>query len=105
MDLLTRIKRLIMQDRYRMTRKAHEELEADGLDESDAKEAIINAPCIKKILKSRSPFRGGRSEKLYVIEGQNYEGTLIYTKGKISHEGPDEVLYIYVSAKRSTDRD
>src|SRR5438128_12183858 len=99
MDLLTRIKRLVVQNRYRMTRKAHEELEADGLDEADAKEAIINASRIKKVLKSNSPFRDRRSEKLYVIEGKNYDGTLIYTKGKISHEGPDEILYIYVSAK------
>ena len=105
MDLLTTIKRLIVRDRYRLTLKSLDELRADGLRESDAKEAILNAPCIRKVLKSTRPHRGRRAEKLYVIEGQNYEGTLIYTKGRIVREGGAEVLYVYVSAKRSASRD
>jgi hypothetical protein len=102
MDVLHRIKRLIAAGRFYVTLKAEAELDSDGLVPQDAVEAILNAQSIKKMLKSRSADRGFAGEKLYVIEGFNYTGTLIYTKGAIKREADGEVFYLFVSSKRST---
>lgn len=102
MDVLHRIKRLMIQGKYHFTQKASDELALDELDRADAVEAIVNSTHISKVLRSRSPFRGRADEKLYVIEGFSYGGTLIYTKGKISREAGEEVYYIFISSKRST---
>lgn len=75
---LAKIKRLIILGRYRFTRKAELERLRDGLLQTDVLESIINASGIKKVLRSRSPFRAGRSEKLYIIEGFTFDGLLIY---------------------------
>jgi hypothetical protein len=99
MDPLHRIKRLIVRGRYRFTFKAERELELDGLQRSDALEAIINAQWIKKTLRSRSLFRGPGREKLYVIEGPTFDGTILYTKGKIASEYGEEIYYVLISAK------
>jgi hypothetical protein len=99
---LARIKRLILLGRYRFTRKAELERLRDGLLQTDVLEAIINANGIKKVLRSSSPFRAGRREKVYIIEGFTFDGLLIYTKGVIRKEFGQETLYILVSAKRST---
>src|SRR6185436_12834091 len=80
MDVLHRIKRLVASGRFHATLKAEEELNLDGLTPQDAVEAILNAQVIKKVLRSTSPRRATADEKLYVIEGFNYTGTLIYTK-------------------------
>jgi hypothetical protein len=42
------------------------------------------------------------SEKLYVIEGFNFQGTCIYTKGKIVREAEEEVYCLLISSKIST---
>lgn len=102
MDILVRIKRLIISRRYRFTDKAADELKNDGLDLEDALESILNAQLLKKTLRSKSPHRSHAGEKLYVIESINYSGTLIYTKGKIGQEAGEQVFYIFISAKRST---
>src|SRR5438477_5147977 len=102
MDILARIKRLVVSDRYRFTVKAGAELDDDGLSEQDAIESILNAQFIKKTISSTSPSRTRAGEKLYVIESHNYSGTFIYTKGKIGQEQGQSVLYIFISAKRST---
>ena len=102
MEVLSRIKHLILQGRYRFTRKALGELRMDDLDKVDALEAIINANIIKKTIRSKSPHRAGLRERLYVIEGFTYRGTLIYTKGKITREAGEEVYYVLISSKRST---
>ena len=99
---LAKIKRLILLGRYRFTRKAELERLRDGLLQTDVLEAIINANGIKKVLRSTSPFRAGRRESLYIIEGFTFDGLLIYTKGVIRREFGQETLYILVSAKRST---
>lgn len=98
---LAKIKRLILLGRYRFTRKAELERLRDGLLQTDVLESIINANGIKKILRSTSPFRAGRREKLYIIEGFTFGGLLIYTKGIVRREFRQETLYILVSAKRS----
>lgn len=98
---LAKIKRLILLGRYRFTRKAELERLRDGLLQTDVLEAIIEARSIRKVLRSTSPFRTGRREKLYVIEGFTFDGVLIYTKGVIRRELGQETLYILVSAKRS----
>jgi len=98
---LARIKRLILLGQYRFTRKAELERLRDGLLQTDVLEAIISAPGIKKIVRSTSPFRVGRRETLYIIEGFTFDGLSIYTKGVIRREFGEETLYILVSAKRS----
>ena len=100
-DVLVRIKRAVLDGRYAFSKKAAEELEADGLAELDALEAIINALAIYKTLRSRSPHRSKPGEKLYVIQGTNLEGVLVYTKGKFRTIGGVETYYFLISAKRS----
>ncbi len=87
MDVLVRIKRLVLKGQVRFTRKAKEETKADDLDAIEVFESIVGAQKISKTLRSQSPERGHPSEKLYVIKGYSYNGTPIYTKGKISREG------------------
>lgn len=98
MDVLTRIKGLILRRSYRFSYKARDELVADGLEETDILESIMNADRIKKTI--RSSARPG--DKLYVIESPDYHGTLIYTKGKFAQEGGEEIFYFLISSKRST---
>lgn len=38
----------------------------------------------------------------HVIESFNYQGTLIYTKGKFGREAGEEVYYLLISSKLST---
>lgn len=105
MDILHRIKHLIVRGRYRFTYKAARELHADNLEPEDALESILNATTIKKSIRSRSIRRGESREMFYVIENFSYRGTLIYTKGKISREAAEEVYYLLISSKRSTPTD
>ncbi len=105
MDVLLKIKRLVESGALRLTNKARDELDADGLTALDAAEAILNAARITKVLRSRSPRRHHAGEKLYVIEGYNHRGTLLYTKGKIAREGGKEIYYLLISSKASTDSD
>ena len=97
MDILLRIKSLIVRRQYRITVKAADEMELDDLDEEDVLESILGARRISKTLRSSTR----RGEKLYVIENASYKGKLIYSKGAIRREAGEEVYYIFVSAKRS----
>ena len=101
MDVLVRIKRLVVRGAVRFTEKARMELDADGLEPEDALEAILSAPGIKKTLRSRSTRRLTRRETLYVIVGVSFRGVPIYTKGVIRKDQGHDVLYILVSSKRS----
>jgi hypothetical protein len=102
MDVLLRIKGLLVRGRYRFTHKAVADLHSDGLDPEDAVEAILNAQAIKKTLRSRDALRRRKREKLYIIESFNYRGTLIYTKGKFAREVGTEVYYLLISSKIGT---
>ncbi len=102
MDILIRIKRLVIARRVVFTDKAEDERIADGLTPELVYEAILNAPAIYKKLRSRDPI-SGRPENLYVINGMTYNGISIYTKGKIRNENGIEVFYVLISSKRSTD--
>jgi hypothetical protein len=102
MDILNRIKRLVARGDYRLTDKATTELYVDGLTPLDAAEAILNAQAIKKVQRSRSRRRSHAGERLYVIEGFNYAGTLVYTKGTIKREAGYEIYYLFISSKVST---
>lgn len=101
-DLLIRIKRLVLARKVLFTVKAEAEMDADQLEREQVYEAIINAPAIAKVLRSRSP-RARAGERLYVIKGMTYDGVVIYTKGKILRRGSEEVFYVLISSKRSTD--
>ena len=87
MDLLIRIKRLVIRGAVRFTEKARLELEADGLEPEDALEAILSAPAIRKSLRSLSRHRAAPREALYVIVGVSLSGIPIYTKGVLRKEG------------------
>jgi hypothetical protein len=103
MDILTRIKQLVVRDAVRFTDKARDEMEVDLLSRSEVIESVLNAKRIEKTLRSTSPARKQSGDKLYVIKSSSYNGTKIYTKGKIDHEGDFEYLYILVSAKIEKD--
>ena len=68
MDILARIKRLVLTGKVLFTTKAEVEITADNLTEELVCEAIINAPSISKTLRSKDPF-SGRRENLYIIKG------------------------------------
>lgn len=102
MDILVRIKRLVFRGQVRYGGKAVHEMAADGLEPGDVEESILNAQTIHKTLRSRSPLRGSGREKLYVIRSSSYTGTPIYTKGKIDHQGDEEIFYVLISAKIAT---
>ena len=89
-DVLVRIKRAVLAGRYAFSEKARIEMETDRLTESDVAESIINAVAIYKRLRSRSSLRSRRIEYLYVIQSTNFEGIMVYSKGKlITESGAD----------------
>ena len=102
MDILARIKSLIRAEKVVFTLKAQIEIEADQLTEDLVCEAILNAIAIDKTIRSRKP-ESGKREILYVIKGMTDDGLLIYTKGKFKTIGQQEVFYVFISSKRSTD--
>jgi hypothetical protein len=102
MDVLVRIKRLVLRGWVRFTEKARDEMDVDDLSVDDVVESILNAQAIQKTLRSRSGSRRHTGEKLYVIKSFTYDGTLIYTKGAIVREAGREVFYVFVSAKLAT---
>ncbi len=99
MDTLALIKRLVLRGRIRFTEKARHEMAVDALTTDDVVEAIVSADRIDKVIRSSSPKRRARNEKLYIIKGRTFDGTAIYTKGTISRESGEEVFYILISAK------
>ncbi len=99
MNVLIRIKRAVLSGRYAFSEKARQELDADDLTEMDVAEAIVNATCIQKRIRSTSPFRERRREYLYVITSLNLTGIPIYTKGKFASEAGEETYYFLVSSK------
>jgi hypothetical protein len=100
-DVLLRIKRTVLAGRYKFSRKAADEMDADNLTRFDVVESILNAVAIYKTIRSRSPFRGRRRERLYVIQSTNLRGVPIYTKGKLVAEAGIETYYFLVSSKRA----
>lgn len=100
MDVLVKIKRLAIARRLRFTFKADLERIGDSLTVEDIVESLVNAPAINKILRSRSPTRLQRQEKLYVIISPTYDGTLVYTKGTIRKIHGIEEYYLLISSKK-----
>ena len=99
MDVLVKIKRLVVARQVEFTMKAEQERLRDGLSVEDVLESVVNANALKKTLRSRSVRRVRAGERLYVIESPNFSGTWIYTKGTIRRKGGREVFYVFVSSK------
>lgn len=99
MDVLVRIKRLVIARQVEFTMKAEQERLRDGLSVEDVLESVVNANALKKTIRSRSVRRVRPGERLYVIESPNFSGTWIYTKGAIRRKGGQEVFYVFVSSK------
>jgi hypothetical protein len=98
---LVKIKRLVASGHYAFTMKADLECAADGLTREDVTESILTAQFLR-IKNSRSPWRRGRREKLYIIDSFNFEGVPIYSKGVVRRNEEDETeFYILISGKRS----
>ena len=102
MDILIQIKRLVISRRVLFTEKADLEMAADLLTPEMVYEAILNAPAIFKVLRSRNP-KTAKAERLYVIKGMTFDGLEIYTKGKIMKKEGIDVFYVLISSKKSTD--
>ena len=102
MDILIRIKRLVISRRVLFTEKADLEMAVGLLTPEMVYEAILNAPAIFKVLRSRNP-KTGKGERLYVIKGMTFDGLEIYTKGKIMKKEGIDVFYVLISSKKSTD--
>jgi hypothetical protein len=82
--------------------KARDERLDCGLTVEEVLESILNATSINKTLKSNSPWRKSRREKLYIIISSTYDGQLIYTKGTIRRLEDQEEFYILISSKWSS---
>ena len=102
MDILVRIKRLVIARNVLFTEKAESEMAVDSLTPELVYESILNAPAIFKALRSRNP-QMGNTERLYVIKGLTFDGLAIYTKGKILKKAGVDLFYVLISSKRSTD--
>lgn len=102
MDILIRIKRLVIARRVLFTEKAEIEMARDALTPELVYESILNAPAIFKALRSRNP-QTKKAETLYVIRGLTFDGLDIYTKGKILKKEGVDIFYVLISSKRSTD--
>jgi hypothetical protein len=74
LDVLIRIKRLVVARRVPFTLKAEQERLLDGLSVEDVLESIVNANALKKVLRSGSTHRGRPGEYLYVIESPTFTG-------------------------------
>jgi hypothetical protein len=102
MDILVKIKRMVLTGNVLFTKKAELEMDRDSLSEELVMEAILNAPGISKVIRSKRPSRGGK-EYLYVIVGLTYDDIPVYTKGKIVKSDDRERFYVLISSKRSVD--
>lgn len=102
MDVLVRIKRLVIARNVLFTQKAAIEMDMDALTPELVYESILNAPAIFKTLRSHNP-RTGEVERLYVVKGLTFDGLDIYTKGKILTKEGIAIFYVLISSKRSTD--
>ncbi len=99
MDVLIRIKRLVIAQRVQFTVKADAERLRHGLTVEEVLESIVNANAIKKTLRSRSSSRSRAGERLYVIESPTFTGIWVYTKGVIRKRNGQETFYVLVSSK------
>jgi hypothetical protein len=99
-DILAKIKRLVLARRIVFTRKAEDEMYLDNLSEDEVIEAIVRAPRINKTLRSASEYGNGKREKLYIIKGLTFSNVAVYTKGKIHRDSDQETFYILISSKR-----
>jgi len=100
MDILVKIKRLVISGNVFFTKKAEYEIDRDGLTEDLVCEAIINAPGISKKIRSKKTQSSG-TENLYIIIGLTYDDIPIYTKGKIIKSDNKEKFYVLISSKKS----
>src|SRR3954468_6335575 len=98
---LVRIKTAVREGRFDFSNKARLEMQADALTQTDIVESIDNARTIYKSIKSNSPRRRSRVERLHIIISPNRGGLFIYTKGKLTRYGGTEIYYFFGSAKRS----
>jgi len=98
---LVKIKRLVAAGHYEFTLKADLECAADGLLREDVIESILTAQFLR-VKNSTSRWRKGRREQLYIIDGFNFEGVPVYSKGVIREVSEHESeFYIIISGKRS----
>lgn len=93
---------MVISRRVLFTEKAELEMARDTLTPELVYEAILNAPAIYKVLRSRNP-KTKKIERLYIIKGLTFDGLEIYTKGKILKKEGIDVFYVLISSKRSTD--
>ena len=101
MDILVKIKRLVLTGNVFFTKKAEFEIEKDNLSAELVCESILNAPNIYKKIRSIKSF-SKKKEYLYVIIGLTYDDVPIYTKGKIINSDNQEKFYVLISSKKST---
>jgi hypothetical protein len=100
-EILIRIKRAVLAGSYAFSEKARTEMEIDGITELDVAESLLNAVAIYKIIRSKSQYRRGKRENLYVIQSTNLEGLPIYSKGKLVKEQGQDFYYLLISSKKA----
>ena len=98
LELLARIKRLVLANRYRLTEKTTIQRESGGLSEEDVLESIMNAQRIYKTINSTGSQKKAKREKLYVIFSFTYDDILVYTKSRITNEPDGSMCWFHPNA-------
>lgn len=98
-EILKRIKRAVQAGHYDFTDKARTEQFRDCLTARDIEESIFQATAIAKTIRSTSTSASNRGDRLHVIISPNFDGTFIYTKGKLVRHHDVDVFYVLISAK------
>ena len=102
MDILVRIKRLVVSRRVLFTEKAEIEMARDALTpETGIRSDPERTGNIQGVAFAQSEDE--KERKLYVIKGLTFDGLAVYTKGKILKKEGIDVFYVLISSKKSTD--
>jgi hypothetical protein len=97
MDLLRRIKSLIVHRHYRYTVKAADKLETDDLEEEDVFESIRQ----RRADQQNPAIDKTTGRKALCHRKHQLQRDAHLQQGAIRREAGEEVYYIFVSAKRS----
>ena len=95
---LDAIKRLVVQRRYRYSRKVRDAIEDGYFDEEDLVHSILTATRIHK--KERDELGQAVHKMKYVILGRDTHGRPFYTVGK-GIQGVGGQLYFYITAHQA----
>ncbi len=100
---LIKIKRLVAAGHCDFTLKADIECAAEGLTRADVIESILNAQFLR-IKNSRSPWRRGERERLYIIDSFNFDGRRAHILKRRNSDAAKVMQKSSTSSRRASGR-